>query len=141
MTEHPLKEISAYADGELSAAEMERVERHLAACTECSRELALIRSMGAAMVQHTRQGVGPPDAGVWSGVHRRITQPIGWILIVAGAAIWTALAVVEWFRVGELTLEWIASTAIGIGVALLVVAIGYQQYREWRVSPYKDIDK
>jgi anti-sigma factor RsiW len=139
MTQHPLTDISAYADGELAAQDMARIECHLAECTECARELALIKSMGAVMAQETRRRAGRES--VWPGVHRRLTQPIGWILVVAGVAVWGALAVVEWFRAGALTPEWLATTAIGIGLALIVVAIGHQQYREWRESPYKDVDK
>ncbi|HET9452951.1 MAG TPA: zf-HC2 domain-containing protein [Gemmatimonadaceae bacterium] len=137
MNEHPLEAISAYADGELSGAERERVERHLAGCTECARELALIRSMGDAMAR--QREVETRD--LWSGVHRRITQPIGWVLVVAGVVVWLALALTEWFRGGELTPQWLATTAVGIGLALLVVGVAHQQYREWRESPYKDVER
>lgn len=137
MNGHPLEAISAYADGELSGAERERVERHLAECTECARELALIRSMGDAMARQ-REG---QERDLWPGVHRRITQPIGWILVVAGVVVWAALAVTEWFRGGELSPQWLATTAVGIGLALLLVGVGHQQYREWRESPYKDVER
>lgn len=137
MNEHPLEAISAYADGELSGAERERVERHLAGCTECARELALIRSMGDAMARQREA----ETRDLWPGVHRRITQPIGWVLVVAGVVVWLALAIMEWFRAGELTPQWLASTAIGIGLALLVVGVAHQQYREWRESPYKDVER
>lgn len=137
MNEHPLEAISAYADGELSGAERERVERHLAGCTECARELALIRSMGDAMARQRET----ETRDMWPGVHRRITQPIGWILVAAGVVVWIALALTEWFRQGTITPEWLASTAIGIGVALLAVGVGHQQYREWRESPYKDVER
>lgn len=139
MTNHSLTDISAYADGELSAADATRVERHLASCTECARELALIRTMGEAMIQETKAAGDGRD--LWPAVHRRITQPIGWILTVAGVAVWAALAIVEWFRTGELTLQWLATTAIGIGIALIAVAVSHQQYREWRSSPYKDVER
>ena len=49
MTNHPLERISAYADGELTQEEERSVEAHLSVCTECSRELALIRALGGAM--------------------------------------------------------------------------------------------
>lgn len=141
MTTHPLAEISAYADGELAAADAERVERHLASCTECARELALIRTMGDAMIQDTKDGAGNRGGAMWPAVHRRITQPVGWILTIAGVAVWAALAIVEWFRAGELTLRWLSTTAVGIGIALIAVAVVHQQYREWRSSPYKDVER
>ena len=140
MTVHPHELLSAYADGELTGDDAHRVAEHLATCTECARELALIRSLGAAMIMEAqRKGTGGGD--LWPGVHRRLTQPVGWILVVAGVAVWAALALVEWFRTDSVTIEWLATTAIGIGVALLVVAIGHQQFREWRESPYKDLHK
>jgi anti-sigma factor RsiW len=137
--EHPREAISAYADGELTAEEEERVEAHLAHCTECARELALIRSMGEAMVLGARSTTTPP--GIWRHVHRRITQPIGWLLVSAGVVIWIALAIIEWFRSSSLTPAWLATTAVGIGLALIAVAVGYEQLREWRDSPYKDIER
>lgn len=139
MTHHPLVAISAYADGELTEQEEAHVKAHLAQCTECARELALIRSMGEAMVEDMR--TTPPQRGVWDRVHRRITQPVGWLLLVGGVSVWTVLLVIEWFRAGSLSLSWMASTAVGIGIALIAVGIGYEQYREWRHSPYKDLDR
>lgn len=139
MTQHPLESISAYADGELGVEEAARVESHLAECTECARELALIKSMGEAMTNGMQNA--RPSKGLWRSVHRRITQPVGWLLFVAGVTVWIALGVTEWFRAGELTLPWLATTAIGIGLAMLLVGIGYEQYREWRQSPYKDLDR
>lgn len=137
--QHPREAISAYADGELTAEEETRVEAHLAHCTECARELALIRAMGEAMVQTAQSTTARP--GIWQHVHRRITQPIGWLLVSAGVAIWVALAVIEWFRSSSLTPAWLATTAVGIGLALIAVAVGYEQLREWRDSPYKDIER
>lgn len=139
MTQHPLESISAYADGELTAHEERQVEAHLAACTECARELALIRAMKEAMKQGMR--TTDPQRSVWEGVHRGITLPLGWLLLSAGTAVWLMLLLIEWFRSGELTVRWMATTAIGIGIALLAVAIGYEQYREWRTSPYKDLQR
>jgi anti-sigma factor RsiW len=139
MTHHPMVSISAYADGELTDEEETQVEAHLAQCTECARELALIRSMGDAMVEGMRRP--QPERSVWDRVHRRITQPVGWLLFASGISVWIALLIIEWFRAGELTLPWMATTAIGIGVALIALGIGYEQFREWRHSPYKDLDR
>lgn len=135
---HPGSErISAYADGELPAEEAGTVERHIERCTECARDLALIRAMGGAMRENV---TNPPNGGVWAAVDRRIARPVGWLLVTAGVLVWVALAVVEWFRAGELTLPWLATTAVVIGAALLLAGVGYEQYREWKSSPYKDIE-
>jgi anti-sigma factor RsiW len=136
MNGHPHDLLGAYADGELDAAETARVAGHLQQCTECARELALIRSMGGAM----RTMVGTTEArDVWGGVHRRLTRPAGWLLVTGGIAVWCVMMVLEWFRHGELTWQWLASTAVGIGVALLLVGVLHEQYREWKETRYKDI--
>jgi hypothetical protein len=137
MTDHPRAELSAYLDGELPPEEAAAVERHLERCTECSRELALMRDLGGAMRTMERQDW---SQSVWEGVHRRLTQPIGWILIVAGMAIWAALVVVAWWQ-SELTWEWVAMTGVGIGLLLLLVAIGHEQYSEWKTTRYKDVQR
>lgn len=136
MNRHPHELLGAYADGELDASDTARVAQHLKGCTECARELALIRSMGGAM----RTMVANTDArDVWGGVHRRLTRPAGWLLFVAGVAVWSAMAVLEWFRHRELTWEWLATTAVGVGIALLLVGVLHEQYREWKDTRYKDI--
>lgn len=134
---HPIELIGPYADGELSPADTLRVEQHLAGCTECTRELSLIRSITEALQRLSAQ---PARHSMWLTIERRISSPLGWSLLVAGATVWVILGLMEWFR-GELTLEWLATTAIGIGLALLLAGVGMQQYREWRTSPYKDIER
>jgi anti-sigma factor RsiW len=132
----PLEAISAFYDGELPPGEAARVEAHMRECTECARELAMIRALGEAMRDSLSQ---PVERSVWQRVHLSITRPIGWLLVVAGVAVWVTLAIVEWFRVGELTPLWLSTTAVAIGLALLVVGIGYEQYRDWKREPYKDV--
>jgi anti-sigma factor RsiW len=137
MNGHPQVEaLHAYADGELLPEEARRVETHLERCTECLREVTLIHSIGGAM-----RTMNPPRrrGSAWEGVHRRITRPVGWILLVAGVLLWAGLAIFSWFR-QELTLEWLAATAFGVGLAMLTIGIAYDQYREWKQSPYKDIE-
>ena len=137
VSRHPREELSAYADGELDRESARRVEEHLRGCTECVRELALIRLMGGAM---RSLGATPPPPGVWEGVERRIARPVGWLLFVAGLVLWVGLALVAWFR-ESLTLEWLAATAIGAGLVVLALFVAYEQYREWKGSPYKDLER
>jgi anti-sigma factor RsiW len=137
MTEHPRAGLSAYLDGELPPKEAQAVEHHLERCTECSRELALMRDLGGAMrSMEMERG----SRSVWEGVHRRLTQPIGWVLIAAGMAIWAGLVVVAWWQ-AELTWEWVAATGVGVGLLLLLIAIGHEQYREWKTTRYKDVER
>jgi anti-sigma factor RsiW len=137
MNAHDPQALSAYADGELPPAEASRMEAHLEGCTECLRELSNIRTMGEAM---RRELDGRASGGIWEGVHRRITRPLGWGLLVIGAAVWAGLLLVSWFR-QTLSLEWAALTTVGVGLAMLTAGIAYEQYREWKDSPYKDIER
>lgn len=132
---HPDERLSAYADGELPPEEAAGVEEHLEGCSECRRDLAAIRTMGEAM-NAADEGSG---RSLWEGVRRRIVGPSGWLLAAAGAAVLVALAVVQWFRAGTLTPEWLATTALGVGLGLVAVSIGWEQYREWKDSPYRDV--
>lgn len=134
---HPEERLSAYADGELPPEEAAAVEDHLEACTECRRELAVIRGMGEAMSE-TGTTAG---RSVWESVRRRIVALGGWLLVVAGLAVLAALAAVEWLRSGSLTPEWLATTAVAVGLGLVAVSIGWEQYREWKHSPYRDVEK
>ena len=79
-------------------------------------------------------------AGIWDRVQRAIARPIGWGLLVAGFLLWMVLAAVAWFR-EEFTVEWLAATAIGTGLLMLLIHFGYEQYREWKESPYKGIER
>ena len=138
MTAHPREQLSAYADGELDRAAAAEVERHLQRCTECARELSIVRNLKGAMrdMQTSRT-----QKDLWSGVHRRLTAPAGWLLIIAGTVMWAVLAVVRWVQTAELTPEWLGGSALIIGLALLLVAITHEQYRAWKTDRYKDVDK
>jgi anti-sigma factor RsiW len=137
MTAHPREQLTAYADGELDLSSASEIERHLAICTECARELAIVRSLkGAVKEMQSMQR----EKDLWSGIHRRLTKPIGWILILAGTAVWMALAAIQFFR-QELTIEWLAASALLTGAALLLVGIGHEQYRQWKNERYKDVER
>ena len=77
---------------------------------------------------------------VWDEVHRKITRPVGWLLLLAGSALWAALVLVAWWR-AELTVEWIAVTGIGTGLLFLIIGIGHEQYRDWKTTRYKDVQR
>jgi anti-sigma factor RsiW len=134
---HPGPLLSAYADGELREAERAEVEAHIARCTECARELALIRTMGGMMREMRSE---TPRPSVWQAVDRKINRPVGWILVILGTLLWAGLALASWFR-QALTWEWAAITAVGVGLLMIGVGVGVEQYREWKRSPYKELEQ
>jgi hypothetical protein len=138
MNRHPHELLGPYADGELGAEEMATVAAHLTMCTECARDVALIRSMGGAMRQMVNDA---PPRGIWDRVHRRIARPLAWLLIGAGAVIWGALVVVQVYRSRELTWEYASFSALFVGGVLLAIGIAYEQYREWRETRYRNVNR
>ena len=136
MARHPQEQLTAYADGELAPEARAEVERHLAACTECTRELAITHNLKGAI----RMMQINDSPNLWGGIHRRLTKPVGWMLILAGVAVWAVLAAIQWFR-SELTLEWLAATAIITGLILLITGIAHEQYRSWKNERYKDVER
>jgi hypothetical protein len=104
-TEHiEIETLSAYADGELKAVALARVEQHLASCRQCAAELARLRAAIAAAGALPRQ-VEPP-AGTWEAIRR------------AHSASSLRLQPRKWWHNG-----WLASAAavlLIVGTALLV---------------------
>lgn len=137
MTDHPREQLSAFLDGELVPEVAAEIERHLRGCTECSRELAIMKGLGGAMRTMTS---GSGRRGVWNAVHRRITRPAGWLLLLIGLGLWAGLALVAWWR-AELTLEWAAATGVAAGLILLLASTGYEQYRDWKETRYRDVER
>jgi anti-sigma factor RsiW len=137
MTAHAREQLSAYLDGELAPDDARRLERHLHDCTECSRELAILTDLRGA-IRTMAQTAG--HRSVWDDVNRRITRPAGWVLLLLGAAIWAVLALLAWWR-AELTLEWVAGTGVAAGLILLLIGMGHEQYRDWKDTRYKDVER
>ena len=138
---HPYERISAYADGELTDSEERSVEAHLAVCTECARELALIRALGGAMRSTL---VAETEQSLWEKVHRRVTAPVGWLLSIGGVTVWAALAVIEWFKAGGLTVQWLAELFHKFNqLFTLMDSDRYAQSQKERpdVSPWARLDK
>ena len=65
--------LSAYADGELNAVAVLRVERHLAECEACRRQLERIRALVASAAALPREVAPPPAA--WAALRSRVPSP------------------------------------------------------------------
>jgi anti-sigma factor RsiW len=137
MSRHPREQLSAWHDGELPPGEAAEIERHLQGCTECSRELAIMNMLGGAMRTMTTERGAAAYGTACTGASR--DRPAGCCCSPA-LAIWAGLGVVAWWR-AELTAEWIAATGVAAGLILLLVSLGYEQYREWKETRYKDVQR
>ena len=81
-------DLMRFLDGELPSDEMARVEEALKRSTELQREFRIFQALRDDVSGLTYDP--PARESVWDGVERRLTRPLGWILFVFGAILWTA---------------------------------------------------
>jgi anti-sigma factor RsiW len=67
---HETARLSDYLDGELSPAERDAVERHLAECEECTSTLEELRAVVSAAGRLPER---PPARDLWPGIEARLT--------------------------------------------------------------------
>jgi anti-sigma factor RsiW len=134
------EDLMRYLDGEMPAGERRVLEAEVERSTELRRELAIWQAM-----QRDVQGLSfappSPDRSVWGAVNRRLTRPLGWILLIAGATVW--LAYVAWMFVLSPVAPWgkLAVGAVVIGFLLLLASVVADRYREWLTDPYRDVHR
>ncbi|HSR89704.1 MAG TPA: zf-HC2 domain-containing protein [Gemmatimonadales bacterium] len=110
---HLTERLSDYLDGSLPPSEREEVERHLAACEECSNTLADLRGV-VARVQALNDR--PPAGDLWPGIaafigegevvrpikrSRRVVFTVPQLLAAAIALMLLSAAGVAWFLRGH----------------------------------------
>lgn len=132
------EELMRFLDQEMDPEDRSRIERELSASTELQRELARYRRMRAEL---RSLGTDIEAPGVWGAIHRRLTRPIGWILLIAGSALWSAWAFWLYLSSDEDLVLKLGVGAVVIGVALLLGATIQERWTEWRTDPYRDIQK
>lgn len=118
MSEHILEHLSAYLDGELSAAERERFRAHLAECASCSNRLAELVATDARLRDLP---VAAPE-GYFEGLPARVRGRLS-----ASARPRRALSVPVW------TLAAAAALVVGVLAPLTL--------RERRAAPAAEADK
>jgi len=129
-----------YLDGELGPGERERFEELLEGSTELQRELAVFR-----MFHHDLAGLrlhDPPRRdSVWDRVHRRLSRPIGWVLLATGSVAWLIYMVYLYLSSTATFLEKAATSAVIIGILLLFASVIHDRYREWLTDPYRNVER
>ena len=134
------EELMRYLDGEVGPEERRRIERSVEGSTELRRELAVYRAMKDDLQSLKLKG-GGEDHSVWRAVHRRLTRPLGWVLLVVGSLIWAAYGVYTYLTSPTFLWEKLATGAIVIGVLLLFASVIWERYRDWLTDPYRDIQR
>ncbi len=133
------EDLMRFLDGELPPDEVARVEDALGRSTELQRELRIFEAL--------RRDVGgltydpPPHRSVWDGVQRRLTRPVGWILFVSGAILWTLYGGWVFATSAVNPVEKLAVGALAIGFLILLGSTVSERVREFRTDPYRDIQR
>ena len=137
MTEISHETLMRYLDGEVPPDERARVEAALADSTELQRDVAVFGSMKQDL-QSMAFSLSTDDS-VWGAVHRRLTRPLGWLLVMAGFSVWVAYGSYLYLMSAIDPWEKLATSAIGMGIMLLFGSVIYERYREWLTDPYRDV--
>lgn len=133
------EELMRYLDDELDPRGRARVEAALAASTELQRELAIFRSMQSDLAG--LPDPGRPGPSVWSAVNRRLTRPVGWILMVGGFVLWAGYGAWVFATSPANPIEKLALGALAVGFLILLGATIFDRLREWKTDPYRDIER
>lgn len=134
------EDLMRYLDGELPPVDRERVERAIAESTELRREVSVYRSLKEDL--SSLELDGRKRAGsVWDYVARRLGRPVGWILIVAGAAVWVSYGAYSYVTAPGRIWEKLATGGIVIGILVLLAGVIVERYREFLTDPYRDVQR
>ena len=100
------EDLTAYLDGELSAAGVQQIESHLGVCKACADELRSLQEAALFVESHIREI--EPSSETWNLVRARISNqssspslfrflvPNGWLTAAAALAVIAALALGFW---------------------------------------------
>jgi hypothetical protein len=128
-----------FLDGELPSEEIARVEEALKRSTELQREFRIFQALRDDVSGLTYDP--PARDSVWDGVERRLTRPLGWILFVFGAILWTGYGAWVFATSAVNPIEKLAVGAMVVGFFMLLGTTVMERLREWRTDPYRDIQR
>ena len=142
---HYKEMLMGYLDNELEADQAKDLEKHLAGCAQCSRELQEL-----AKLKEITEGVSlvePEDRlwqEYWGSIYNRMERGIGWILFsVAGIllVIYGGFNAIEHLikdpSVGFMLKA--ALLALIAGMAVLFVSVLRERLYFWKKDRYRDV--
>jgi anti-sigma factor RsiW len=132
-------ELMRYLDGELSPERARAVEDALERSTELRRELAIFRGMKADL-EKLGDDMGSSES-VWRDVNRRITRPVGWALVILGGLTWVGFGVYSYLTGTDALWEKLATAAVVVGLATLLLSAAVDRYRELKTDPYRGVQR
>lgn len=132
-------ELMRYLDGELPPERIREVERALETSTELRREYVIFQQLKADL--QTMGANMNPEHTVWDSVNQRLTRPVGWILFLLGAVIWAGYGVYTFLTGAEALWEKLATSAVVVGLAMLLISALVDRWRDLKTDPYKEIQR
>lgn len=133
------EELMRYLDGELPPERVRAVEEAMETSTELRREFALYSRMKTDLgTMGERMG---ESADAWDTVSRVIARPMGWLLFVAGAIVWLAYVVYAYLTSAEAIWMKVATSAIAVGLAMLLASALLDRLRDLRTDPYREVQR
>jgi hypothetical protein len=112
------EDVMRYLDGEASPELRERIQREVETSTELHREVTIFKHLRDELRQLNLPGAILAGSAIWLGygTYAYVTSPIDW-----------------W--------EKTATGAIVIGIMLLLASVILEQYRQWLIDPYRDVQR
>jgi len=135
------EDLARYVDGELRGADLTAFESHLAGCTECTRDVAVFKSMKGELQEMGLKKPEIPGGSVWGGVNRRIARPTGWIFVIIGFVMYLGYAVYTFIQSPIDLFEKLATGFVVIGFLILLASVAYERIRSYKTDPYKGVEK
>ena len=132
------EDLMRYLDDELSGEERLAVERAMRDSTELRRDLAIFRSMRLDLEDLAAPG---RTDSVWGRVQRRLTQPVGWILLVSGFVLWAGYGAWVFATSPADPVEKLAIGALAVGFLILLASTILERLSEWKDDPYRDVER
>ncbi|HPQ67577.1 MAG TPA: zf-HC2 domain-containing protein [bacterium] len=130
--------LSRYLDGELPAAQVAELERHLADCAACRADLERWRAWGKELANMNFSGDHDRKLDVFeTSVYARLERGIAWILLSLGGVLVLASALFYAIRDVLLNPEIVWPLRAGLtllSLALVILAVGVVRHR---LSTYK----
>lgn len=135
--------LTGYLDRELTQQETQRIDIHLAECPDCRAVLAeLKRARELAGGLEIRQ----PSASEWKQMEEHVlergTRKLGWIILVAWAAVTAVYALYQLAASPSEPLMVKLLVFAGLtGLTLLFVSVLLERLRESRTDRYRGVHK
>jgi anti-sigma factor RsiW len=132
-------DLMRYLDGELPEGDAARVRRALEHSTELRRELTLFQALKEDVQGLSFDTDRPPST--WHAVNRRLTRPVGWILLTLGAVLWSGYGGWVFATSAADPVEKLAVAALALGFLILLGTTIFERMSEYRTDPYRDIQR